>query len=345
LGYIIGIATIILYNASGPIWWLTNIMGLGFAYGSIQLMSPTTFWTGSLVLMAMFIYDIVMVFYTPLMITVATSLDVPIKIILPGTRPGLLGLGDIVLPGIFMALALRFDLYLHYLRKQRASLGLPTIPGGRAQQVFIGAPYVDATGKWGERFWTRASKSEVTAGDAARFSKFYFKASIVGYIIAMIVTTIIMHIFRHGQPALLYLVPAELIALWGTALVRGEVSLMWGYTEDGSIDVDPKPTPPSKTPSKAPSKKLKEGSDDSTSSGDTIYTSNTDSSGGGAPLGSIDSDITSITEGEKSEAEAKKGKEKEKENPHAHHVFLLSLSSPRRPSAKKTSVFEFKGAN
>jgi minor histocompatibility antigen H13 len=236
---------------------------------------------------------------------------------------------------LIMALALRFDLYLHYLRKQRTLLGLPKTPGGRAQQVFIGAPYVDATGKWGERFWTRASKSEVTAGDAARFSKIYFKASIVGYIIALIVTVVVMYIFKHGQPALLYLVPAELIALWGTALVRGEVSLMWGYTEDGSIDVDPRPTPPSK--------KLKGGSDDSTSSGDTNHSGSTDSSGGGAPLGSIDSDITSITEGEKVEAEAKKGKEKE--NPHAHHVFLVSLSAPRRSSAKKTSVFEFKGAN
>jgi minor histocompatibility antigen H13 len=321
-------------------------MGFGFVYAGLQLMSPTTFWTGTLVLTAMFIYDVVMVFYTPMMITVAKSLDVPIKILLPGaTRTSMLGLGDIILPGIIMALALRFDLYLHYLRKQRTSLSLPKTPGGRAQQVFIGAPYVDATGKWGERFWTRrGNKSEVTAGDAARFSKIYFKASIVGYIIALILTVVIMAIFNHGQPALLYLVPAVLIALWGTALVRGEALLMWGYTEDGSIDVEARLTPPLK--------KVKEGSDDSTSSGDTDHSGNTDSSGGGAALRAVDSDNTSITEGEKSEAEAKKGKgkgkEKEKErekDEHAHHVFLFSLSEPRRPCAKKTSVFEFKGAD
>jgi minor histocompatibility antigen H13 len=321
-------------------------MGFGFVYAGLQLMSPTTFWTGTLVLTAMFIYDVVMVFYTPMMITVAKSLDVPIKILLPGaTRTSMLGLGDIILPGIIMALALRFDLYLHYLRKQRTSLSLPKTPGGRAQQVFIGAPYVDATGKWGERFWTRrGNKSEVTAGDAARFSKIYFKASIVGYIIALILTVVIMAIFNHGQPALLYLVPAVLIALWGTALVRGEALLMWGYTEDGSIDVEARLTPPLK--------KVKEGSDDSTSSGDTDHSGNTDSSGGGAALRAVDSDNTSITEGEKSEAEAKKGqgtgpeteKEREKDE-HAHHVFLFSLSEPRRPCAKKTSVFEFKGAD
>lgn len=32
--------------------------------GTLQLMSPTTFWTGSLILGGLFIYDIVMVFYT-----------------------------------------------------------------------------------------------------------------------------------------------------------------------------------------------------------------------------------------------------------------------------------------
>jgi minor histocompatibility antigen H13 len=301
-------------------------------------MSPTTFWTGTLVLTAMFIYDVIMVFYTPMMITVATSLDVPIKILLPGANRGsMLGLGDIILPGIIMALALRFDLYLHYLRKQRTSLDLPKTPGGRAQQIFIGAPYVDATGKWGERFWTRrANKSEITAGDgdAARFSKIYFKASMVGYIIAMIVTVAIMRIFNHGQPALLYLVPGVLIALWGTALVRGEVLLMWGYTEDGSIDMEPRPTPPLK--------KVKEGSDDSTSSGDTNHSGSTDSSGGGAALGGAGSDNTSITEEEKSEAEARKGRKKE-QDPHAHHVFLISLSEARSPLAKKADLFEFKG--
>lgn len=50
------------------------------------------------------------------MVEVATSLDVPIKILWPkslrfGTERGasLLGLGDIVIPGIFIALALRYD--------------------------------------------------------------------------------------------------------------------------------------------------------------------------------------------------------------------------------------------
>jgi len=197
-------------------------------------MSLTTFWTGTLVLTGLFVYDIVMVFYTPMMMTVATSIDAPIKLVFPGPgRDGMLGLGDVVLPGIMMAFALRFDLYLHYLRKQRVRAYPKNTP--IEQRVPIKAPYVEATGKWGERFWTRTAPDaeSLTKVDGARFSKIYFKASVMGYFIAMIVTIVVMTIFDHGQPALLYLVPGVLSSLWGTGLVRGELKLMWEYTEDG----------------------------------------------------------------------------------------------------------------
>ncbi|KAH6710975.1 peptidase A22B, signal peptide peptidase, partial [Leptodontidium sp. MPI-SDFR-AT-0119] len=242
LGFVIGVATIALYNMNGKAWWLTNIMGFGFCYGTLQLMSPTTFWTGTLVLSGLFIYDIVMVFYTPLMITVATSLEVPIKLVFPGPKRGsMLGLGDVVLPGIMMALALRFDLYLHYLRKQRTT-SKPTIPPRAIEpDTIVRAPYVEATGQWGERFWTRRTKKEDadTVADGARFSKVYFKASLVGYVLAMLVTLVVMNVFNHAQPALLYLVPGVLTALWGTALVRREVGLMWEYSEDGEWGLEP----------------------------------------------------------------------------------------------------------
>jgi minor histocompatibility antigen H13 len=64
IGFLIGVIAILVYNTSGKVWWLANLMGFGFCYGTLQLMSPTTFWTGSLVLGGLFIYDIVMVFYT-----------------------------------------------------------------------------------------------------------------------------------------------------------------------------------------------------------------------------------------------------------------------------------------
>lgn len=51
------------------------------------------------------------------MVKVATSLDVPIKLLWPKSMTfaaergfTMLGLGDVVIPGIFIALALRYDL-------------------------------------------------------------------------------------------------------------------------------------------------------------------------------------------------------------------------------------------
>jgi minor histocompatibility antigen H13 len=44
--------------------FLSNLLGYGMCYGSMILLSPTDFVTGALVLVGLFVYDIVMVFYT-----------------------------------------------------------------------------------------------------------------------------------------------------------------------------------------------------------------------------------------------------------------------------------------
>ena len=42
-------------------------------------------------------------------------------------------------------------------------------------------------------------------------------------------------ITRLGQPALLYLVPATLLAITATAASRGEVQRLWQYTDNTAI--------------------------------------------------------------------------------------------------------------
>jgi minor histocompatibility antigen H13 len=63
-GLVTGFLAIGAYSLITKSWWLTNLMGFGFSYGALQLISPTTFWTGTLVLMALFLYDIYFVFFT-----------------------------------------------------------------------------------------------------------------------------------------------------------------------------------------------------------------------------------------------------------------------------------------
>jgi minor histocompatibility antigen H13 len=249
-----------IYVAGGKHWLLTNMMGISFSYGAMQvatphplyhiswannvkLLSPTTFPIATLLLGLLFFYDVFFVFYTPMMVTVATNLDVPIKLLFP--RPGktadgkaalaMLGLGDVVLPGILICMALRWDLWRFYEIKRRALLAAAKQGKGELSKEEVAAlkpRYNKATGLWGMLFWD--SKA------AGAFPKTYFNASLVGYIVGMITTLMVMHVFKHAQPALLYLVPGVLGTVWGTAFFKGEAKIMWHYTEEGEADEEDK---------------------------------------------------------------------------------------------------------
>jgi len=77
----------------------------------------------------------------------------------------MLGLGDVVIPGLFVALALRYDFYQHRVREDKK-----------------GSP----------------SLSQTTP-------KPYFHASIIAYVSGLVATMTVMHTFQSAQPALLYL--------------------------------------------------------------------------------------------------------------------------------------------
>lgn len=244
---------------------LANVIGLAVCFMACQYLSVTSFNIGSLVLVGLFIYDIIMVFYTPFMVGVATQLDVPIKLTYTtAKRSSILGLGDIVVPGIFICLALRFDLWKHYQRKITreethlktttseavGSEGFDTV--NRTREVTtvetayrdVKVPFVDPRGQWGNTFWTTSWRSLVSGQSAipsltnGAFSKTYFHATIFGYLLGMLATVSVLLVFRRGQPALLYLVPGVVGSAYFTGWWRGELKDMWKYTEDGSLDVE-----------------------------------------------------------------------------------------------------------
>lgn len=66
-----------------------NILGISFAVEGIKRVSLGKYSIGALLLGALFVYDCVMVFGTPLMVTVATKLDGPIKLLFPRGQPDL----------------------------------------------------------------------------------------------------------------------------------------------------------------------------------------------------------------------------------------------------------------
>jgi len=96
-------------------WIVSNLFGLAFATSAVQLIALDSFNTGMILLAGLFFYDIFWVFGTEVMVSVAKNFDAPIKVVFPKDlwaeklQFTMLGLGDIVIPGIFVALCLRFD--------------------------------------------------------------------------------------------------------------------------------------------------------------------------------------------------------------------------------------------
>jgi len=98
-------------------WALNNIFGISFCIQGIERVSIGSFKIGAILLTGLFFYDIFWVFGTEVMVTVAKSFDGPIKLLFPRAwatetakaQFSMLGLGDIVIPGVFVALLLRFD--------------------------------------------------------------------------------------------------------------------------------------------------------------------------------------------------------------------------------------------
>jgi len=171
---------------------LTDILALSFSHSALSIMKLDQFKTGVILLSGLFLYDIWWVFGTDVMVKVATSLDVPIKILWPksllfSTERGLtmLGLGDIVIPGMFVSTALRYDL-------SRSEHKDPKKP----------------------------------------FSQPYFTAAAAAYVLGLATTMAVMHIFGAAQPALLYLSPACILSFFITSLARGEFKEAWEWTDE-----------------------------------------------------------------------------------------------------------------
>ncbi|XP_042160092.1 minor histocompatibility antigen H13-like isoform X2 [Oncorhynchus tshawytscha] len=102
-------------------WIANNLFGLAFALNGVELLHLNNISTGCILLGGLFVYDVFWVFGTNVMVTVAKSFEAPIKLVFPqdllekglgASQFAMLGLGDIVIPGIFIALLLRFDVSL-----------------------------------------------------------------------------------------------------------------------------------------------------------------------------------------------------------------------------------------
>lgn len=167
-------------------WIANNLLGLAFAVNGVELLHLNNIATGCILLGGLFFYDIFWVFGTNVMVTVAKSFEAPIKLVFPqdlitnglsASNFAVLGLGDIVIPGIFIALLLRFD------------------------------------------------------NSLKRKSNLYFYATFTAYFLGLLATIFVMHVFKHAQPALLYLVPACMGTPLLLALLKGDIKKLFAYED------------------------------------------------------------------------------------------------------------------
>lgn len=218
-------------------WVFGNILAICVAIQGIIELHLESFKTGFIILGGLFVYDIFFVFGTDVMATVATQVDIPIKLEIPYPRSdaelklhsleyientratAMLGLGDIVVPALYLTLCRQFDQYLYYEKHIKVvSKDKEDDEGDSLVDVSrVGLPYhIDRS-----------------------YPKPYFTAGIVGYFIGLVVTVAVMHIFKTGQPALLYLCPAIAFSTLITAYSRGELKQLFSFKTGGhEIDDD-----------------------------------------------------------------------------------------------------------
>merc|ERR1719436_2321584 len=55
----------------------------------------------------------------------------------------------------------------------------------------------------------------------------YFLAGVIGYALGLLATFVSLYLMKHGQPALLFLVPGTLLPTCLIAMQKGELASLW----------------------------------------------------------------------------------------------------------------------
>uniref|UniRef100_A0A7S3KYI1 PA domain-containing protein n=1 Tax=Amphora coffeiformis TaxID=265554 RepID=A0A7S3KYI1_9STRA len=239
LGYSIGLAWLIVaFTVRHPdritFFWVTqDVFGICMCVLFLQVIKLNSLKVASALLIVAFFYDIFFVFLSPLIFSKSVMIDVatsggpptadplwcekypndsgcqggdPLPMLLTMPRlfdyeggSNLLGLGDIVLPGLLVSYAARFDAAKSLLGVMRGGNG-------------------NMSNNCPERKY---------CGNCSLCSGGYFGPLVVAYGIGLCMANVAVYLMRMGQPALLYLVPCCLGTFCFLAYRRGELADLW----------------------------------------------------------------------------------------------------------------------
>ncbi|KRZ13028.1 Signal peptide peptidase-like 3, partial [Trichinella zimbabwensis] len=219
----ISLGLVFLWIITGH-WLLMDALAMGLCVAFIALIRLPSLKISTLLLTGLLLYDVFWVFFstyifnTNVMVYVATKtaenpisylsknmpfistsseppkLSLPAKLMFPSFqdvgRFSMLGLGDIVMPGLLLCFVMRYD--AHKRTQNGANNNhSPSTPVSSLQKVT------------------------------------YFHCSLIGYFLGLLTATVSAEFFKAAQPALLYLVPFTLLPLMIMAYLKGDLRRMW----------------------------------------------------------------------------------------------------------------------
>ncbi|KAB1255267.1 Signal peptide peptidase-like 3 [Camelus dromedarius] len=235
LSFSLSVMLVLIWVLTGH-WLLMDALAMGLCVAMIAFVRLPSLKVSCLLLSGLLIYDVFWVFFSAyifnsnVMVKVATQpadnpldvlsrklhlgpnvgrdvprLSLPGKLVFPsstGSHFSMLGIGDIVMPGLLLCFVLRYDNYKKQASGDSCGASGPANISGRMQKVS------------------------------------YFHCTLIGYFVGLLTATVASRIHRAAQPALLYLVPFTLLPLLTMAylktcnlveflLSQGDLRRMW----------------------------------------------------------------------------------------------------------------------
>jgi len=162
------------------------------------------------------------------------TLELPIKLLWPSTLTGasgrymMLGLGDIVLPGLFVALALRCD--LHHAATASASASTSSASSSSSGPLLpinasVTPPFrpIYTSGLLTTTYKAQGADRRVLPRPPLPL----FFCAVAGYAVGLVAAFAVGFTFKAAQPALIYLVPGVLLPVAARAWWTGRLLEVW----------------------------------------------------------------------------------------------------------------------
>ncbi|CDW78781.1 signal peptide peptidase [Stylonychia lemnae] len=187
-----------------------NIIAMCFAVHAIENWLVGNFRNILIVFLGLIAYDTYFVFHSDVMMTVAQGIELPLKLLVPADQAmksfAMIGLGDIIIPGLFASMCIRCDLINAFNRGREKAVE----EGVKEKEKLL--PFIDK-----------------------EMGCFYFNASLIGFFIGLAMTYSAMQLLKTAQPALLYILPAQLGIYLLASFGRKEFLKMIAYDEDKEL--------------------------------------------------------------------------------------------------------------